>query len=111
MKASKNSMSPVSSMREIACKGVVIVAILAMLAGMAITATAQSPPKRAVIRAGHLLNVRTGELRANQAIIDAAGQGDVRIINRVELAAGGVARFERARCVCCAVQSFARRHQ
>ena len=69
MKASKNSMSPVSSMREIACKGVVIVAILAMLAGMAITASAQSPPKRAVIRAGHLLNVRTGELRANQAIV------------------------------------------
>ena len=69
MKASKNSMSPVSSMREIACKGAVIVAILAMLAGMAITATAQSPPKRAVIRAGHVLNVRTGELRANQAIV------------------------------------------
>jgi len=69
MKASKNSMSPVSSMREIACKGVVIVAILAMLAGMAITASAQSPPKRAVIRAGHVLNVRTGELRANQAIV------------------------------------------
>ncbi len=69
MKASKNSMSPVSSMREIACKGAVIVAILAMLAGMAITASAQSPPKRAVIRAGHVLNVRTGELRANQAIV------------------------------------------
>ncbi len=69
MKASKNSMSPVSSMREIACKGVVIVAILAMLAGMAITASAQSPPKRTVIRAGHVLNVRTGELRANQAIV------------------------------------------
>jgi len=56
-------------MREIACKGAVIVAILAMLAGMAITASAQSPPKRAVIRAGHVLNVRTGELRANQAIV------------------------------------------
>src|SRR5258705_2626634 len=69
MKASKNSMSPVSSMREIACKGVVIVAILAMLAGMGNTASAQSPPKRAVIRAGHVLNVRTGELRANQAIV------------------------------------------
>src|SRR5882757_8867295 len=69
MKASKNSLSSSSSMREIACKGVVIVAILAMLAGMAITASAQSPPKRAVIRAGHVLNVRTGELRANQAIV------------------------------------------
>jgi imidazolonepropionase-like amidohydrolase len=70
MKASKNSLSPASSMREIARKGAVIVTILAMLAGMAITANAQSPaPKRTVIRAGHVLNVRTGELRANQAIV------------------------------------------
>jgi len=70
MKASKNSLSPASSMREIARKGAVIVTILAMLAGMPITANAQSPaPKRTVIRAGHVLNVRTGELRANQAIV------------------------------------------
>jgi imidazolonepropionase-like amidohydrolase len=70
MKASKNSLSTASSMREIVSRGAVIVAILAMLAGMAITANAQSPaPKRTVIRAGHVLNVRTGELRANQAIV------------------------------------------
>jgi imidazolonepropionase-like amidohydrolase len=70
MKASKNSLSPASSMREIVRRAAVIVAILAMLAGMAITASAQSPaPKRTVIRAGHVLNVRTGELRANQAIV------------------------------------------
>jgi imidazolonepropionase-like amidohydrolase len=70
MKASKNSLSPASSMREIVHRGAVIAAILAMLAGMANTASAQSPaPKRTVIRAGHVLNVRTGELRANQAIV------------------------------------------
>lgn len=57
-------------MREIARRGAVIAAILATLAGMAITARAQSPaPKRTVIRAGHVLNVRTGELRANQTIV------------------------------------------
>jgi len=68
MKASKNSLSPASSMREIVRKGAVIVAILATLAGTAITASAQLP-KRTVIRAGRVLNVRTGELRANQAIV------------------------------------------
>ncbi len=45
-------------------------AVLATLAGMAVTANAQaSAAKRTVIRAGHVLNVRTGELRANQAIV------------------------------------------
>ena len=47
-----------------------MVAVLTTLVGMAISASAQSPaPKRTVIRAGHVLNVRTGELRANQAIV------------------------------------------
>jgi imidazolonepropionase-like amidohydrolase len=87
MKASKNSMSPASSMREIVRKGVVIVAILAMLAGMATTASAQSPaPKRTVIRAGHVLNVRTGELRANQAIV-IEGDKIVQIAASTEVAA------------------------
>jgi imidazolonepropionase-like amidohydrolase len=68
MKASKNSLSPASAIREIVRRGAVTIAILATLAGMAITARAQSP-KRTVIRAGRVLNVRTGELRANQAIV------------------------------------------
>src|SRR5207302_1363836 len=43
---------------------------LAILSWTAITAGAQSQaPKRAVIRAGRVLNVRTGELHANQAIV------------------------------------------
>jgi len=74
-------------MREIVRKGVVIVAILAMLAGMATTASAQSPaPKRTVIRAGHVLNVRTGELRANQAIV-IEGDKIVQIAASTEVAA------------------------
>ena len=50
-------------------------AVLATLAGMAITASAQAPAaKRTVIRAGRVLNVRNGELRANQAIVIEEGK-------------------------------------
>ena len=45
-------------------------AILALLGAMATAASAQAPaPKKTIIRAGHVLNVRTGELKANQAIV------------------------------------------
>jgi imidazolonepropionase-like amidohydrolase len=41
-----------------------------MLAGMGGTASAQSPaPKRTVLRPGRLLDVRTGQMRTNQAIV------------------------------------------
>ncbi len=47
-----------------------IAAIAAALAGMAVPAAGQAPAaKRTIIRAGHVLNVRTGELRANQAVV------------------------------------------
>jgi imidazolonepropionase-like amidohydrolase len=70
MKVLKNSLLPARAKREIVRKALVIVAMVAALAVMAITASAQSPaPKRTVIRAGHVLDVRTGELRANQAIV------------------------------------------
>jgi len=47
-----------------------IAAILAALAGMAITVSAQAPAvKRTILRAGRVLNVHTGELKANQAIV------------------------------------------
>src|SRR5258706_4689367 len=43
---------------------------LAGIVGMAMTASQQAPtPKRTVIRAGRVLNVRTGELRSNQTIV------------------------------------------
>jgi imidazolonepropionase-like amidohydrolase len=47
-----------------------ILATLAMLPGISRTAHAQAPsPKRTIVRAGHVLDVRTGQMRANQAIV------------------------------------------
>jgi imidazolonepropionase-like amidohydrolase len=70
MNALKNSTSRARAVRESSRRGIAIATFLAMLAGMAVTASAQSPaPKRTVIRAGHVLNVRTGEFKANQAIV------------------------------------------
>src|ERR1700719_2495339 len=70
MKGLKNSLSPASAGREIRRRGVAFAFALLTLAGLAITTSAQMPaPKRTVIRAGRVLNVRTGELRANQVIV------------------------------------------
>jgi imidazolonepropionase-like amidohydrolase len=70
MKGLKNLLSRRRAGREISPWGIVIAAVMAILTGMAVTASAQAPaPKRTVIRAGHVLNVRTGEFRANQAIV------------------------------------------
>src|SRR5258708_37776839 len=70
MNVLKNAWSHARAGREINRWGVAIAVVLTTLAGMAITASAQAPaPKRTVIRAGRVLNVRTGELRANQAIV------------------------------------------
>jgi imidazolonepropionase-like amidohydrolase len=68
----------------------VIAALLATLAGVVVTGSAQAPPaKRTVIRPGHVLNVRTGELRANQAIV-IEGDKIVQVVssNEVKPAAG-----------------------
>ncbi|MGB2901186.1 MAG: amidohydrolase family protein [Candidatus Acidiferrum sp.] len=47
-----------------------ILATLAMLPGISRTAHAQAPsPKRTIVRAGHVLDMRTGQMRANQAIV------------------------------------------
>jgi imidazolonepropionase-like amidohydrolase len=72
MKVFKNLLSHAKASQEIRRWQVVIALALATLAGMAITASAQAPmsaPKKTIIRAGHVLNVRTGELKANQAIV------------------------------------------
>jgi imidazolonepropionase-like amidohydrolase len=70
MNGLKNSLSPARAWREIRRWGVVFAVVLAALAGTPGAAYAQMPaPKRTVIRTGHVLNVRTGELRANQAIV------------------------------------------
>ena len=68
MRGLKNSMALARACREI---GGVAVVFSVVLAALASTASAQAP-KRTVIRAGHVLDVRTGELRANQAIVISA---------------------------------------
>jgi imidazolonepropionase-like amidohydrolase len=70
MKVLKNFMLRAGTLREISRRGMTIAAVLVMLLGIAITASAQAPTaKRTVIRAGRVLNVRSGELRANQVIV------------------------------------------
>jgi imidazolonepropionase-like amidohydrolase len=68
MKDLENLMPHTRAVRNIRRWGMVLAAFLATMAAMAITASAQAP-KRTVIRAGRVLNVRTGELRPNQAIV------------------------------------------
>jgi imidazolonepropionase-like amidohydrolase len=68
MKYSKSVMPRARAGREIRRWGLALTVVLATVAGTVVTASAQAP-KRTVIRAGRVLNVRTGELRANQAIV------------------------------------------
>jgi imidazolonepropionase-like amidohydrolase len=70
MKMLESSLPHAKAMRKIIRWTVVRLVVLAILAGMANVANAQmAAPKRTVIRAGRVLDVRTGELRANQAIV------------------------------------------
>jgi imidazolonepropionase-like amidohydrolase len=69
MKAVTNLVLHLKAVREVRRCVAAIVLLLPTLAGMPASAYAQSPAKRTVIRAGHVLNVRTGELKANQAIV------------------------------------------
>jgi imidazolonepropionase-like amidohydrolase len=70
MKVPKTALAHAGARHNSKSLIVAIAAIFATLAGIAITASAQAPaPKRTVIRAGRVLNVRTGELRTSQAIV------------------------------------------
>jgi imidazolonepropionase-like amidohydrolase len=70
MNVLKNASSHARAGREINRWGVAIAVVLATLIGITSMASAQAPaPKKTIIRAGRVLNVRTGELRANQAIV------------------------------------------
>jgi imidazolonepropionase-like amidohydrolase len=70
MNAWKNLLWRARATRDISRWALAFAVVLATLAAVAITTRAQATaPKRTVIRAGHVLNVRTGELRANQAIV------------------------------------------
>ena len=71
MKAPQNSFLRTNRSRRISNLGVAIAVIVLILVGLAVSAFAQAPPaaKRTILRPGRVLDVRTGELRANQAII------------------------------------------
>src|SRR5258708_21552994 len=88
MEVLKNALSRARGVREISRWGMAVGAVLATLAGMAITASAQGPaPKRTVIRAGRVLNVHTGELRTHQAIV-IEGDKIAQIASSSEVTAG-----------------------
>src|SRR2546422_10928771 len=66
----------------------VIAVVLAVLAGTPATTCAQAQaPKRTVIRPGRILDVRTGELRANQAVV-IEGEKITRVAPSSEVKAG-----------------------
>src|SRR5438132_2565499 len=70
MKLFKRSKSYTRTNRKISRWEATVALIAVSFLGIAVPAGAQAPAsKRTVIRAGRVLNVRTGELRANQAIV------------------------------------------
>jgi imidazolonepropionase-like amidohydrolase len=70
MKALQKSLPLAKAARVTSRWGVLIAVVLAMLAGMTETSHAQSlAPKRTVLRPGRVLDVRTGQMRTNQAIV------------------------------------------
>jgi imidazolonepropionase-like amidohydrolase len=70
MKALQKSLPLAKSARVTSRWGVLIAIVLAMVAGTGGITSAQSPaPKRTVLRPGRVLDVRTGQLRTNQAIV------------------------------------------
>src|SRR3989441_1853598 len=90
MKALKNSLSPARAGLDIRRWGVAFACALVTLAGIATTSSAQLPsPKRTMIRAGRVLNVRTGELRSNQTIVIEEGKiSQIAPSSEVKTAAG-----------------------
>jgi imidazolonepropionase-like amidohydrolase len=70
MKALQKLLPLAKAVRVTSRFGVVIAIVLAILAGMGGTASAQSSaPKRTVLHPGRVLDVRTGQMRTNQAIV------------------------------------------
>ena len=79
--------------RELAALGIgrwgkALALVLSLSFGIAITLRAQTPAaKRTILRAGRVLNVRTGELKANQAIV-IEGDKIAQIASSSEIKAG-----------------------
>src|SRR5712692_4595608 len=70
MTTPQNPLSPGKMTRMTTQLCAVIAVVLAALAGTQATTRAQAQaPKRTVIRPGRILDVRTGELRANLAVV------------------------------------------
>jgi imidazolonepropionase-like amidohydrolase len=90
MKVLQEFLPRAGAEREISKLGMAIAVTLAMLAGWANPTSAQEPkPKRTVIRAGRVLDVRTGALRANQAIV-IDGDKITQIVPAADAPASGV---------------------
>jgi imidazolonepropionase-like amidohydrolase len=70
MKSLQNPSSQNKTVRRTGQLEFVMACALAMMSGIGGTARAQSPAlKRTIIRPGRVLDVRTGQMRANQAIV------------------------------------------
>jgi imidazolonepropionase-like amidohydrolase len=89
MRVLQDSLPQAGATRKINKIGVAIAVTLALLAVWAIPTPAQEQkPKRTVIRAGRVLDVRTGALRTNQAIV-INGDKITQIAPSTEVAASG----------------------
>src|SRR5882724_4012000 len=70
MKRLEDLMSRDAAAQQISRGATVLALVLALLLGIGSTSRAQTPAaKRTILRAGRLLNVHTGELKANQAVV------------------------------------------
>jgi imidazolonepropionase-like amidohydrolase len=70
MKRPEDLMSRDAAAQQISRGATVLALVLALLLGIGSTSRAQTPAaKRTILRAGRMLNVHTGELKANQAIV------------------------------------------
>src|SRR5690349_1291371 len=88
MKSLKDVMSRESAPQRTGRWMKAAVLVLLLLLGIASISRAQTPvPKRTILRAGRVLNVRTGELKANQAIV-IEGDKIVQIAASSEIKAG-----------------------
>ena len=70
MKRLEDLMSRDAAAQQISRGAKALALVLALLLGIGSTSRAQTPAaKRTILRAGRILNVHTGELKANQAIV------------------------------------------
>jgi len=89
MRVLQDSLPQATAIRKIKKLGIAIAATLALLVGVVAPALAQTPPaKRTVIRAGRVLDLRTGALRTNQAIV-ITGDKITQIVPSAEVTASG----------------------